>query len=44
MQRKFSSKQLCNSDPVAAGKEVAKTLRAEGASEVIEKVKAEMDA
>ncbi|MHA6259356.1 hydroxymethylbilane synthase [Sporosarcina sp. CAU 1771] len=35
---------VINSDPVNAGKEVAKTLRAEGASEVIEKVKAEMDA
>ncbi|WP_203246766.1 hydroxymethylbilane synthase [Sporosarcina beigongshangi] len=31
-------------DPVEAGKEVAKILRAQGASEVIEKVKAEMDA
>ena len=31
-------------NPVEAGKEVAKILRAEGASEVIEKVKAEMDA
>ena len=31
-------------NPVLAGKEVAKILRAEGASEVIEKVKAEMDA
>ena len=44
MQHKFSNKLLCNSDPVEAGKEVAKTLRAEGASEVIEKVMAEMDA
>ena len=35
---------IINSDPVEAGKEVAKMLRAEGASEVIEKVKAEMDA
>ena len=33
-----------SADPVEAGKEVAKTLRAEGASEVIEKVKADMDA
>ncbi|WP_342511066.1 hydroxymethylbilane synthase [Sporosarcina sp. FSL K6-1522] len=31
-------------EAVEAGKEVAKTLRAEGAAEVIEKVKAEMDA
>jgi len=30
-------------DPVEAGKEVAKTLRAEGAAEVIEKVMAEMN-
>lgn len=35
---------LIDADPVNAGKLVAKTLRAEGASEVIEKVKAEMDA
>ncbi|MFJ7936420.1 hydroxymethylbilane synthase [Sporosarcina sp. NPDC096371] len=33
-----------SADPVEAGKEVAKILRAQGASEVIEKVKAEMDA
>ena len=32
-----------HSDPVEAGKQVAKTLRAEGAAEVIEKVMAEMD-
>lgn len=31
-------------DPVKAGKEVARILREEGAAEVIEKVKAEMDA
>ena len=34
---------IINSDPVEAGKQVAKTLRAEGAAEVIEKVMAEMD-
>ena len=34
---------IVHSDPVEAGKQVAKTLRAEGASEVIEKVMAEMD-
>ncbi|WP_438311227.1 hydroxymethylbilane synthase [Sporosarcina sp. FA9] len=32
-----------NVDPVLAGKEVAKILRSQGASKVIEKVKAEMD-
>ncbi|CAM3108816.1 hydroxymethylbilane synthase [Filibacter tadaridae] len=37
-------KSVISKDPIEAGKEVAKTLRAEGASEVIEKVKAEMDA
>lgn len=37
-------KTISSADPIAAGKEVAKTLRSEGASEVIEKVKAEMDA
>lgn len=33
-----------DADPVKAGKEVARILREEGAAEVIEKVKAEMDA
>lgn len=33
-----------NTDPIALGKEVAKELRALGATEVIERVKAEMDA
>ncbi|WP_252502807.1 hydroxymethylbilane synthase [Sporosarcina sp. Marseille-Q4943] len=37
-------KTVRGSDPVAVGKSVASTLRAEGATEVIEKVKAEMDA
>jgi hydroxymethylbilane synthase len=37
-------KTFSSVDPVEAGMEVAKILRAEGASEVIEKVKAEMDA
>ncbi|MER2090704.1 MAG: hydroxymethylbilane synthase [Sporosarcina sp.] len=37
-------KTYTGTDPVEAGMEVAKTLRAEGASEVIEKVKADMDA
>ena len=37
-------KTFSSADPVEAGMEVAKTLRAEGASEVIEKVKADMDA
>ncbi|WP_153732698.1 hydroxymethylbilane synthase [Sporosarcina obsidiansis] len=35
---------LKGTDPVQVGKEVAKLLRDQGASEVIEKVKAEMDA
>lgn len=34
---------IISEDPVAAGKEVAKTLRAQGAAKVIEKVMAEMD-
>lgn len=34
---------IINSDPVAAGMEVAKTLRAQGASKVIEEVMAEMN-
>jgi hydroxymethylbilane synthase len=34
---------VIHADPVEAGKQVAKTLRAEGAGEVIEKVMAEMD-
>jgi hydroxymethylbilane synthase len=37
-------KTFSSVNPVEAGIEVAKTLRAEGASEVIEKVKADMDA
>jgi hydroxymethylbilane synthase len=37
-------KTYTSKDPIEAGLEVAKTLRAEGASEVIEKVKADMDA
>src|SRR5690606_24362038 len=36
-------KTIKNEDPIALGKEVAQVLRSEGASEVIEKVKAEMD-
>ena len=34
---------IISTDPVEAGKEVAKTLRAEGAAEVIERVMAEME-
>lgn len=37
-------KTVTGKDPVEIGKAVAKVLRAEGAAEVIEKVKAEMDA
>lgn len=37
-------KTVTGKDPVEVGKAVAKVLRAEGAAEVIEKVKAEMDA
>ena len=44
MQHKYLKRHSSSTDPVEAGKEVAKTLRAEGASEVIEKVKADMDA
>lgn len=42
--KQIFKKTFTSADPVEAGMEVAKTLRAEGASEVIEKVKAEMDA
>ncbi|MBD7983009.1 hydroxymethylbilane synthase [Sporosarcina sp. Sa2YVA2] len=37
-------KTVSGKDPIEVGKAVAKVLRAEGAAEVIEKVKAEMDA
>ncbi|MEZ7170793.1 hydroxymethylbilane synthase [Sporosarcina sp. OR05] len=37
-------KTVSGKDPIALGKSVASTLRAEGAAEVIQKVKAEMDA
>lgn len=37
-------KKVSGKDPVEVGKSVASVLRAEGAAEVIEKVKAEMDA
>jgi len=42
--KQIFKKTFSSVDPVEAGMEVAKTLRAEGASEVIEKVKADMDA
>jgi len=42
--KQIFKKTFSSTDPVEAGMEVAKTLRAEGASEVIEKVKADMDA
>ncbi|MFC5587929.1 hydroxymethylbilane synthase [Sporosarcina soli] len=42
--KQIFKKTVKSVDPVAVGTEVAQALRAEGASEVIEKVKAEMDA